>query len=249
MVSIVAIVRDGRTALYYQIYDMLREKIESGEYAPGDQILTELELSSQLNVSRITVKQAIQKLVNEGLLYRIQGKGTFVSGPRVNRKFRNLLSFQDELAQRGVVASARVLSLSVVEAKPALAGVLRIPEKSKVIRLKRIRYGDGEIMAVQTSHIPYSRCPKLVEYEDLLVGSLYKVLRDKFRLNPVHGVERYSAIVIDSEVAELVGVEEGSAAFSGTRTTCVEGGSVIDYAESLLRADEFTEDDGLGMRD
>ncbi|HON87324.1 MAG TPA: GntR family transcriptional regulator [Bacillota bacterium] len=236
------IVRDGRTALYYQIYDMLREKIEDGEYLPGDQIPTELELSSQLNVSRITVKKAIQKLVVEGLLYRVQGKGTFVSGPRVNRKLNSLLSFHDEMMQRGIMATTKLLELSAAEARSKVAVALRIPEGSRVIRVKRIRLGDGSVMAVQTSYIAYSRCPGLLDCEALLTGSLYKVLRENFALDPVRGVERYSVTVVDGQDAVLLDVPSGTAAFAVTRVAYVADGSVLEYAESLLRADKFTLD-------
>ncbi|MCL4516652.1 MAG: GntR family transcriptional regulator [Firmicutes bacterium] len=237
-----AISRDGRMPLYYQIYDLLREEIESGVYLPGDRIPTESELSKNFGVSRVTVKQGIQKLVVDGLLYRQQGKGTFVTSPKVNRKLSGLISFHDEMLQKGFVPTTRLLEFMVVPARRVVAEALRLSEGEKVIRIKRLRLADGEVMAVQTSFVPHALCPELAKRREKLTGSLYKLLRQDFGLDPAAGRESYSAVVVRGADAAILGVLEGSPVFAVRRFACLADGRPVEYAESLLRADRYSLD-------
>lgn len=236
------LLRDGRVPLYYQIYDVLKEEIENGTYLPGSQIPTESELGERFDVSRITVKQAIQKLVTDGFLYRQQGKGTFVSKPRVNRKLSELISFHDEMLERGFVPTSRLLELMVIPARGVVAQALEIPEDERVIQVIRLRLADNEVMAVQSSHIPYALCPELANRRDLLTGSLYKILKQDFNLVPATGRESYDAVVVRGKDARMLGVMEGSPAFSVRRFAYLADGTPVEYAESLLRADRHTLD-------
>ncbi len=232
--------RDGRIPLYYQIYDLLREELEKGTYLPGNQIPTEAELSERFDVSRITVKQAIQKLVTDGFLFRQQGKGTFVSKPKVNRKLSELISFHDEMLEKGFVPTSRLLELTMIPARSAVAQALEIPEGNKVINVKRLRLADGGVMAVQSSYIPHALCPELVNRQDLLTGSLYKILKQDFNLVPATGHEFYAAVVVRGGDAHRLGVTEGSPAFSVRRFAYLADGTPVEYTESLLRADRYT---------
>lgn len=238
--------RDGRTPLYFQIYDLLRNKIEGGLYLPGDQLPTEAELSSEFSVSRITVKQAIQMLVNDGVLSRHQGKGTFVTKPKVQRKFKGLISFHDEMRQRGFAPSAKVLGYGVVPARRAIASALEISEGEKVVFLKRLRLADGEVMAVQTSYVPFALCPGLTDKVNTLDGSLYRLLREEFGVKPVRGSEEYDAVVVRGQDATVLGLPEGSPAFAVKRVAFDPEGRRVEYVESLLRADRYTLEIELG---
>ena len=218
---------------------MLREDIESGAYLPGNQIPTERELSKKLSVSTITVKQAIQKLVNEGFLNRRQGKGTYVSQLRVQRKLTGLISFHDEMLQRGFVPSTRLLDLRVIPARRVVTEALQLPENAKVLSINRLRLADGEVMAVQRSYLPYDLCPGLADNPDSLMGSLYKVLRQNYNLEPVRGRETYEAVAVIGHDAHILGVPEGSVAFSVKRYAYMIDNRAIEYVESLLRADRY----------
>ena len=234
--------RDGRVPLYYQIYDVLKEEIENGTYLPGSQIPSEAELGKRFNVSRITVKQAIQKLVVDGYLYRQQGKGTFVSKPRVNRKLSELISFHDEMLEKGFVPTSRILEFRVIPAQGVVAQALEVPENEKVIQIVRLRLADDEVMAIQSSHVPHDLCPELANRRDQLTDSLYKLLKTEFNLVPATGRESYKAVVVRGKDARILGVMDGSPAFSVRRYAYLEDGTPIEYAESLLRADRYTLD-------
>lgn len=232
--------RDGRVPLYYQIYDLLKEEMENGTYLPGSQIPTEAELGERFSVSRITVKQAIQKLVTDGYLFRQQGKGTFVSKPKVNRKLSELISFHDEMLEKGFVPTSRLLELTVIPARSIVAQALDIREGERAIQVKRLRLADDEVMAVQSSYIPYALCPELANRKDVLAGSLYKILKQDFNLVPATGHESYAAVVVRGGDAHILGVTEGSPAFSVRRFAYLADGTPVEYAESLLRADRYT---------
>lgn len=234
--------QDSRIPLYHQIYDALRQQIEDGVYLPGDQIPTEAELSASFGVSRITVKQAIKKLVQESMLYRKQGKGTFVCQPKVNRKLNRLISFNDEMLQKGMVPRAKVLEVEVITARRLLAEALHIPEGEKVVRIRRLRTVDDEVMAVQTSHVPASLVPGLIEKTERLSGSLYRVLREDYGCSPAYGKESYSAVVLDGSDAEVLGVPDGTPAFAAKRIAYLQDGRPIEYVESLLRGDRYVLD-------
>jgi len=231
--------QDSRIPLYHQIYDSLRQQIEDGVYLPGDQIPTEAELSTNFGVSRITVKQAIKKLVHESVLYRKQGKGTFVCQPKVNRKLNRLISFNDEMLQKGMAPRARVLEIEVVAARRSVAEALHVPEGEEVVRIRRLRIVDDEVMAVQTSHVPMGLAPGLAEKAEKLSGSLYRVLTEDYGYSPAYGKESYSAVVLYGSNAQVLGVPDGTPAFAVKRTAYLKDGRPIEYVESLLRGDRY----------
>jgi len=232
--------REDPLPLYQQMYDLLRSDLEKGVFAPGEQIPTELELARRHGVSRITVKQAIQKLVLEGRLYRIQGKGTFVSRPRLSRKLKTIMSFTEELRPRNVAPDTRLLLLEVQLPSAKVAQALHIDEGAAVVALRRLRLGDREPMGLQTAYLPFALAqPLLEERERLASGSLYEAL-GKLGLRPVRAIEEYSAVVLDNPAASLLEVRPGSPAFAVERVSYLPNDRPIEFVESLLRADRYT---------
>src|SRR5438445_6493577 len=124
--------------LYYQVQEILRTGIVQGRLKPGDRIPTEAELCAKHDVSRITVRQAVTALVNEGLLYRTRGRGTFVASPRVSHVVSELVSFTEEMTQRGLVATSRLLEVQVEEPSERFREPLGLGDGEKVIRIKRL---------------------------------------------------------------------------------------------------------------
>ena len=233
---------NSRIPLYQQIYDLLREKIDTGVFLPKTQIPTEAELSQEYGVSSITVKQAIQKLVAEGMLYRKQGKGTFVCSPRFNRKLNRLISFNAEILQKGMVPSTRVLDVHEAVPRKSIAEALQLPSDSRATVIKRLRMADDEPLAIQTSHIPQSLCPTLVDKRDALRGSLYDLLLEEYGLVTSSGRESYSAVIISGPDARLLEVPDGSPAFSVQRLAFLPDGRPVEYVQSVLRGDRYSLD-------
>ncbi|MDI7247860.1 MAG: GntR family transcriptional regulator [Bacillota bacterium] len=231
--------RNISTPLYHQIRDFLREELRNESLRPGERIPSEAELSVRYRVSRITVKQAIQSLVQEGLLYRMQGKGTFVARPKVAHNLNRITSFSQQMRDRGMKPSTKILEVEIVAARGRVREALAIAEGTLVTKVRRLRLADGEIMGVQTAHVPVDMCPDLADVlQDNM--SLYELLRTRYGLGPVRAIENYTAIPLDPYDARLLEVPEGSPALFAERMTYLGDNRCLEYVVSILRADRYT---------
>lgn len=229
--------RTSPVHLYHQLKLILRSKIENGEWKPGDQIPTEEELCERYHVSRITVKQALNGLVADGLLYRQQGKGTFVATPKIEQGPERLTSFSEQMQQRGLRPGGALLERQVIPASKKVAEQLKVEVGAPVIQIQRLRLADDEPMGIQTAHIPLSRCPQLVD-EELGSRSLYQVL-EKYGIHLVSAVERYEAVLTDEDEAKLLKVEFKSPAFLVERVTYDDNGTPVEFVKSVMRGDRY----------
>lgn len=227
------------TPLYHQIRDFLRDELQNGTFRPGEKIPSEAELSARYRVSRITVKQAIQSLVQEGLLYRMQGKGTFVARPKVSHSLNRITSFSQQMRDRGMEPSTKIVEVEIVAARGRVREALAVSDGTLVTKVRRLRLADGEIMGVQTAYVPADMCPDLADYLEENV-SLYELLRTRYGLVPARAIENYTAIVLDPYDARLLEVPEGSPALFAERMTYLADNRALEYVVSILRADRYT---------
>lgn len=232
-----ALERESPVPLYYQLKQILRSKVDNGEWNPGDQIPTEDELCERYQVSRITVKRAISALVGEGLLYRRQGKGTFVLAPKIEQGPVRLTSFSEQMRQRGLRPGGVLLKQQVVLATKKIAERLGVEVGTPAIQLERLRLADDQPMGIQTAHVPLSRCPELLE-EDVGSRSLYKTL-EKYGVRPVSAIERYEAGLVERYEADLLHVPAGSPAFLVERIAYDANDVTIEYVKSIMRGDRY----------
>ncbi|MDI7274884.1 MAG: GntR family transcriptional regulator [Anaerolineae bacterium] len=223
--------------LYYQLMQELRHRIEGGQWAPGDRIPSERELSETYGISRMTVRQALAELVDTGLLRRDQGRGTFVAEPRMRRQITRLMSFTEDMRARGRRASARVLRLELVPARPSVADALEIEVGEQVVLIERLRLADGEPVALESSHLHFPGCEGVV-HEDLS-GSLYRLLHERFGLTPSRAREELEAGACEAHQAQLLGIRRGEPVLALRRRTLDQDGRPIEYVESVYRADRY----------
>jgi GntR family transcriptional regulator len=224
--------------LYYQIQQYLLGQIRSGIIKPGEAVPSEQEISRRLRISRMTARQALKSLCDLGVAYSQRGKGTFVSEIKLEKNFRQVLSFSEEMQARGSRPGARVLSFEVAEPAADAIAALRLAPGEKVISLQRVRTAGSSPVALEWSRLPSRLCPGLVESFDP-AGSLYRVLFERY------GIQ----IVVTDEVAEagLAGVEEsrflrvkkGSPMFFFTRTSYVQTGQPVEFVKSVYRGDRY----------
>lgn len=162
--------------LYYQLKELIISEIKNGNYTKDSLIPTEKEFSEYFQISRTTVRQAITELVQEGYLYRIKSKGTFVSRPKINQDFiQKLESFNDQIKRTGMVPSTEVLDFKVIKAAAEVASKLEINPDDKVIFLHRRRFANSEPIVVIKTYLPYNRCAFVLDH-DFTKESLYSVL-------------------------------------------------------------------------
>lgn len=202
---------------------------------PGDAIPSERELCETFTVSRMTVRQAVDALVADGVLERHQGKGTFVAPPKMDLQLR-LTSFREEMQRRGMEPGAVFLTAETVPAPASVAKALELELGAMVHHLRRLLTADAAPMAIEENWIPASILP------DLLSGPLtFSVYNELTRAGtpPQWGEDVIEGHTVTSEEAALLGVPERSPALDITRRTFHEH-LAVDYSRSLYRADRYT---------
>lgn len=194
--------------LYYQLKEILRDHISSRE--PGELIPTEKELCDQFDISRPTVRQAINELVNEGYLHRSKGKGTFITEPKVRRDFLiRLESFHQEMREKGISAQTKVLGLHVTAASDVSAKKLDIELGAPVVFLRRLRFAAHYPLMYVESFVPYERVPGFEEI-DFEQEALHDVLAETYQITLEKGVRALEALRCPDSIAELLEIEPGA---------------------------------------
>jgi GntR family transcriptional regulator len=230
--------RQSVVPLYYQIQQFLLEQIHSGVFKPGEAISSEQEISARMGVSRMTVRQALKSLGNQGILYSQRGKGTFVSATKLEKNFRNVLSFSEEMRNGGSRPSSRVLSFAVAQANIKTAEALRMKADAKVISLRRLRLANGIPMAIEWSHLPLHLCPDLLDTFDPH-KSLYQTLAQRYGIHIAVTEEVAEAALATSEESRLLKIGKGSAVFHFVRTSYLRDGKPVEYVNSTYRGDRY----------
>src|SRR5689334_13755933 len=151
--------KDLAVPLYHQLQSLLKAEIESRKWKADEQLPNETKLAERFGVSKITVRQALQKLAEMGYIRREHGRGTFVARRKFDEGPQELTSFTEEMRRHDLPATSRILSQSVIEADDRVADALQVSAHSPIFVLKRVRLAGGEPMSVQTAHIPADFVP------------------------------------------------------------------------------------------
>ncbi|MCR2823485.1 GntR family transcriptional regulator [Lederbergia panacisoli] len=222
--------------LYHQLQEILRENIESGIWKPSDIIPSENQLMQEYNISRNTVKKAIENLVQDGILYRVQGKGTFVSRPKFEQSLIGFYSFSKVMKERGLSPMDVIENIEKKKAKPRIAKQLKINEEDYVFELKRIRYAQGEPVIFETSYIPEKYCPRL-SHEKLERNSLYDLMQKEYGIFVTKAKETFEPILIKSYESRFLEVEEGFPALALDRIAFDAYEVPVEFCHSIVRGD------------
>lgn len=230
--------RNTPIPLYYQLKAIIDQEIQNGSYRPGDMIPTEIELINMFQVSRSTVRQAIQELAREGKLYSVKSKGTFVSKEKLNQDFINHLeSFNEQIRRLGKTPSTEVLKLEVVKAASSVAKALSLKEGDSVVLLKRRRFADNVPIVVLDTFLPDKFCHFVLTH-DFQTESLYHILETHSSALKVHHVRRIAEAVNASKpVAQQLGINPRDAVLFFTTIGYSESGTPLEYSLSSYRGD------------
>src|SRR5262249_40781590 len=147
---------------YHQLKEILRERVRTGEWKPGDHIPSERELGETYGISRMTARQAITELVNEGVFYREQGKGTFVTRNKITQQLMTLTGFTEDISARGQHPSTQVLSAHMDVADAETIEHLRIEPSDPIFCVQRLRLADGEPLAIEYARLSFRGCERLL---------------------------------------------------------------------------------------
>ena len=232
-------------SLYYQLKNIIMDNIKNKVWETNTKIPTERELCEMYNVSRITVRQALKELENEGFLYRKQGKGTFVTGHKFVQKLSQFYSFSKEIAKMGSVPSTKIISFKLIKAEPPIADKLNIEENEKVYAVKRLRLADNEPFAFEISYLVYKYAANLTE-ESIDELGLYNALKQDCGIVTSEAAETFEAVVVNAEEAKYLEVNKKDAALHLERITSADG-KIIEYCTSIIRGDKYKYTIRLGM--
>ncbi len=230
--------RESVVPLYFQIQQQLLQHIRLGRFKAGKPLPSEEVISRRLRVSRMTARQALKALCSQGVAYSQRGKGTFVSEAKLEKNFRQVLSFSEEMEARGSRPHSKVISFKVVSAGEAAAEALRVPPGEELIQLRRVRMADSLPMGVECTYLPLRLCPDLSEKFDPST-SLYRTLSEDYEIHIVQADEVVEAGLASSEEARLLRISKGSPVFLFTRTAYVENGQAVEYVKSTFRGDRY----------
>lgn len=225
------------TPIYLQVVQGIRALIEQHALSEGAALPGERELAGQLGVSRVTVRQALRVLEEQGLVFRRHGSGTFVAPRRIVQPLSVLTGFSEDMRSRGLTPGGHVLSLKRTRPSPQEAMNLALGPTEDVVRLHRLRTADGQPLAIETSTLP-ARLLGSVSPEDVENTSLYAMLRAR-GFTPARAMQRLSARAADAESARALQVDPGSALLTTERVTWDERGQVLEFARALYRGDRY----------
>lgn len=230
--------KGSKLPIYYQIAQQIKIYIENKGLQEGAVIPTERELCQAFSVSRMTVRQAVEVLVGEGLLNRQRGRGTFVSAPKACQQLTKLSSFTNDTLARGMVPTSRIISCQAMPASPLVAEKLNVETGEVVVQLARVRYANGQPQGHEKANLLYSVASPLLTM-NLANSSLYKTLQDVCGLELLRASQRIEAKICADKICRYLNVPVGSMVFNLQRTTYSSKEKAFEYTEANYRTDKI----------
>jgi GntR family transcriptional regulator len=218
-----------------QTRDLVLDLIEKLDV--GDAIPSERQLSTDLGISRLTVRAALDDLAREGHLVRRRGAGTFVSEPKIAQEL-TMTSFTDDMRRRGMRPASKTRELRIAPAGARLGRLLHVSPSEPIVIASRLRLADGETMAIETLHVREKHVPGLTA-KDLEQRSFYELLLDRYEIVIAGGTQTIEPTVTDEEESRALGVPLHSPAFRFERVTHTEDGEIVEFVESIYRGDRY----------
>lgn len=223
--------------LYYQLQEIIRSRIESGQWQAGQQLPPEAELCQEFNLSRGTVRQALADLVREGLLHRRRGKGSFVASPKIPQDIMSAMSFAAHAKQvLGSELGTNLISVGTVRANRSLAERLEIPEGSEVVEVRKVKMAGGVPFFLVTSFVPKELCPGL-EQEDHTVGSMFELVQRRYGFQIARVKGWFEPVLVNEYEASVLDVERGSPAMLFQRIRYLAGDRPLMSSKHIIRGD------------
>jgi GntR family transcriptional regulator len=208
--------------MYAQIREILRARILDGTYSTHEQLASESEMMATFGVSRITVRQALNDLQNEGLIFRMHGKGTFVSKPKAFQDLGKLQGFGEAMRQKGYETYARVISIDAVTPSQQVRDKLQLLKRAKVTELQRLRFLNREPISLDITYVPTAIGHRLAK-EDLATRDVFVILENDYGIALGHADLQIGSTLADEYLAEQLRVDAGSPVLLIERTTYYRG--------------------------
>jgi GntR family transcriptional regulator len=224
--------------LYTQIKEILRTRILDGTYQPHQQMPSESDLMSAFQVSRITVRQALGDLQKEGLVFKIHGKGTYVSKPKAFQNVGELMGFGEAMSRMGYETFSQVVGIKNVPADKSVAAKLGLRERELVAELRRVRYLNREPISLDVTYVPKPIGERLAK-EDLAHRDIFLILENDYGIALGQADLQIEAMLADESLARLLKIEDGAPVLRIERLTYTVEGQPIDFEYLYYRGDAF----------
>jgi len=228
----------SNTPLYAQLVSYIKIQIQAAVFKPGDRMIAENELCDILKVSRTTIRQCMNRLVDEGLLVRYRGKGSFIADQKMRRNINYMYNFTENIRDAGAVPSSVVLQKEVGPADQIIGEKLQLPQSNNaVFFLSRLRCADNEPLLFEKTYIPYYLCEG-IEVFDFSHTSLYHLLSSRYSLNLFHAVETIEAVIISGDNEKKLKCKGRAPGYKIQRISYLESNTVFEYTTSITRSDK-----------
>ncbi|UOB20551.1 GntR family transcriptional regulator [Macrococcus armenti] len=227
----------SQVQLYLQIAEKIRNNIDNGELQVGDKLPSERKLCELYDVSRITIRQALDLLEDERIIQRKQGIGTYVLPSQYNQILNNLYSFSDEIIKKGDKPSTKMLDIQLVRVNDYIHKKTGLMLNAHVFKLTRLRLANDKPLVLEYSYIPQSLAPDLDKFNFNKV-SLYKTLSNEYQIQIDNAYETLEATILTKEEAELLNKKPKHIAMYIQRYAYSKG-QIVEYTRSLVVGDEY----------
>lgn len=229
---------DSPLSLYYQLKQIIKKKIENGEYEENEKLPSESELCQEYDISRATVRQALTELENDDYIYKIHGKGSYVSPKRLEQDLLKFYSFTNEMKKIGKEPSSKVIDFKITDCDEKVAEQLEISENDKVYKFIRLRLADNEPMMLEYTYLPYKEFPEFPA-EELNYRPLYDILTVDYNVSFSKAEEIFRATLLREYEAGKLNCVEGGPGILLERITYDSNDTIIEYTKSISRGDKF----------
>jgi GntR family transcriptional regulator len=232
-----ALQADTSVPLYSQIREALRAEIERNTLKPGAQLPPESALMEQFRVSRITVRQALAQLQSDGLVFKVPGKGTFVSAPNATQQINHLEGFAEAMGRQGRGTTNRVLSHTVVRSNDIVAAKLGIEPGGYVTEIRRVRYLDGRPVSLDITYLSVEIGEALRGSDALVKRDLFSILEDDMKIRLRYADLDIAAISPDAAMREILEMPDDSPLLKIERLTHNAQNEPVDFEYLFVRTD------------
>lgn len=231
--------RRSKLPYYQQLYEILRGKIGRNEWKPGDMIPAEAELIDQYRVSRSTVRQVLDMLVKEGLIYRQRGRGTFITHPTLEHSMTRIISFTEDMRRRGFEPGTQVIAAGLIPADKEISEKLQVQGGTELARIERLRLADGEPLSIEEAYLVHRYCPDVLQH-DYAREPLREVLERDYDIRLVHARQVIQAVLANRSQAKFLGIRPQSALLAVERVSFSQSAVPIEFLRIYYRADRYS---------
>jgi GntR family transcriptional regulator len=224
--------------LHARIKQSLRAGILDGTYPPSSQIPSEREIGERFDASRITVRHALGDLQREGLIFTLQGKGSFVSRPRARQDVTSLMGFAESMTPKGYEVINQLLGLDVIDAEGPVAERLRLPDGARATRIRRLRLLNREPVSLEITYVPEALGARLAQ-ADLITRDIFLILENDCATPLGHADLTIDAVLADSDLAQALRIDAGAPVMRIERLTHDQQRNPVDFEYLYFRADAF----------